>query len=54
MRKEDRIELMNSVVTKLEEAAQLLAKAEEAVFADQVEELADLIDVVAGEDATTA
>jgi hypothetical protein len=45
---------MNAVVTKLGEAAQLLAKAEEAVFADQVEELADLIDVIAGEDATTA
>ena len=51
MRKEERIELMNAVVTKLEEAAQLLVKAEEAVFADQVEELADLIDVVAGEDS---
>ena len=51
MSKEERIELMNAVVAKLEEAAQLLVKAEEAVFADQVGELADLIDVVAGEDA---
>ena len=50
---EQRIELMTAVVTKLEEAARLLAMAEEAVLADQVEELADLIDVVAtpGEDA---
>ena len=51
MSKEERIELMNAVVAKLEEAAQLLVKAEEAVFADQVGELADVIDVVAGEDA---
>lgn len=50
---EQRIELMTAVVTKLEEAARLLASAEEAVLADQVEELADLIDVVAtpGEDS---
>ena len=44
---EQRIELITAVVTKLEEAARLLATAEEAVLADQVEELADLIDVVA-------
>jgi hypothetical protein len=56
MSKEERTELMNAVVAKLEEAAQLLVKAEEAVFADQVGELADLIGVVAGEEseATTA
>jgi len=54
MSNEERIELMNAVVTKLQEAAQLLVKAEESVFADQVEELAELMDVVAGEDATTA
>jgi hypothetical protein len=34
MSKEERTELMNAVVAKLEEAAQLLVKAEEAVFAD--------------------
>ena len=54
MSKEERTDLMNAVVAKLEEAAQLLVKAEEAVFANQVEELADLIDVVAGEDAQAA
>jgi hypothetical protein len=54
MSKEERTDLMNAVVAKLEEAAQLLVKAEEAVFANQVEELADLIDVVAGEDAEAA
>jgi hypothetical protein len=56
MRREERTELMTIAVAKLEEAAQLLIKAEEAVFADQVEELADLIDVVAtpGEDAKAA
>jgi hypothetical protein len=52
MSREERIELMTSVVTKLDEAAMLLTQAEEVVFADQVDELADLIAVVAipGED----
>ena len=52
MSREERIELMTSVVTKLDEAAILLTQAEEVVFADQVDELADLIAVVAipGED----
>ena len=56
MSREERIELMTSVVTKLDEAAMLLTKAEEVVFADQVDELADLIAVVAvpGEDTATA
>jgi hypothetical protein len=56
MSREGRIELMTAAVAKLEEAAQLLIKAKEAVLADQVEELADLIDVVAtpGEEAETA
>ena len=56
MSREERIELMAAVVAKLEEAAQLLTVAEEAVLADQVEELADLVDVVArpGEDAGAA
>ena len=47
MIKEQRIELMSAAVIKLEEAAQLLAEAEEKVLADRVEELADLVDVVA-------
>ena len=47
MSREERIELMTSVVTKLDEAAKLLTQAEEVVFADQVDELADLIAVVA-------
>ena len=47
MSREERIELMTSVVTKLDEAAMLLTQAEEAIFADQVDELADLIAVVA-------
>ena len=52
MSRKERIELMTSVVTKLDEAAILLTQAEEVVFADQVDELADLIAVVAvpGED----
>jgi hypothetical protein len=52
MSREERIELMTSVVTKLDEAAMLLTQAEEAVFADQVDDLADRIAVVAipGED----
>ena len=52
MSREERIELMTSVVTKLDEAAMLLTQAQEVVFADQVDELADLITVVAipGED----
>ena len=52
MSREERIELMTSVVTNLDEAAILLTQAEEVVFADQVDELADLIAVVAipGED----
>ena len=52
MSREERIELMTSVVTKLDEAAMLLTQTEEVVFADQVDELADLIAVVAipGED----
>jgi hypothetical protein len=56
MSREERMELMTAVVAKLEEVAQLLIKAEEAVFADRVEELADLIYVVAtiGEDAKDA
>ena len=43
MSREERIELMTSVVTKLDEAAMLLTQAEEAVFADQVDDLADRI-----------
>jgi hypothetical protein len=35
MTKEQRIELMTSAVTKLEEAAQLLSKVEEQVLANQ-------------------
>jgi hypothetical protein len=56
MSREERIELMTSVVTKLDEAAMLLTQAEEAIFADQVDELADLIAVVAipGEDTEAA
>ena len=52
MSREEHIELMTSVVTKLDEAAILLTQAHEVVFADQVDELADLIAVVAipGED----
>ena len=52
MSREERVELMTSVVTKLDEAAMLLTQAEEVVLADQVDELADLIAVVAipGED----
>ena len=47
MSREERIELMTSVVAKLDEAAMLLTQAEEVIFADQVDELADLIAVVA-------
>jgi len=48
------MELMNAVVTKLQEAAQLLVKAEDRFLQIRWRELAGLIDVVAGEDATTA
>jgi hypothetical protein len=56
MSREERIELMTSVVTKLDEATKLLTQANEVVFADQVDELADLIAVVAipGEDTEAA
>jgi len=54
MSREERIELMTSVVTKLDEAAKLLTQAEEVVFADQVDELADLIAVVAIPEDTEA
>jgi len=44
MSREERIELMTSVVTKLDEAAMLLTQAEEVIFADRVDELPDLIE----------
>ena len=46
--------MMAAVVAKLEEAAQLLTIADEAVLASQVGELADLVDVVAGRAPTSA
>ncbi|MGH9551881.1 MAG: hypothetical protein ACRD3W_21020 [Terriglobales bacterium] len=56
MCREERIELMAAVVAKLEEAAQLLTIADEAVLASQVDELANLVVVVAtpGEDTEAA
>jgi hypothetical protein len=47
MHRDDRKELMSAVVAKLEEVAQMLTTAEEAVLADQAEHLADLVDVIA-------
>ena len=56
MCREERIELMTAVVAKLEEAAQLLTTTDEAVLASQVDELANLVEVVAtpGEDTEAA
>lgn len=56
MTKQERIELLAAAVTKLEEAALLLITAEEELLADRVEELADLVDVIAipGADAAAA
>jgi hypothetical protein len=56
MSREERIELMAAVVAKLDEAAELLTMADEAVLASQVDELADLVEVVAtpGEDTEAA
>jgi len=53
MTKEQRIELMSAAVGKLEEVARLLNTAGEDLLANQMEELADIVDVVAtpGEDA---
>ena len=47
MCREERIELIAAVVAKREEAAQLLTTADEAVLASQVDELANLVEVVA-------
>ena len=47
MKKEDRNTLVHIAVDRLQEAAKLLADAEEELLSDQVSELADLIDVVA-------
>lgn len=46
MTKEERIELVNAAVSKLEEVSKLLTTAGEELLADQVDELADLVDVV--------
>jgi hypothetical protein len=47
MTKEERIELVNAAVSKLEEVSKLLTTAGEELLADQVDELADLVDIVA-------
>jgi hypothetical protein len=47
MKTEQRNELLAAAVARLEEAAQLLKTAEEEVLADQANELADLVDVIA-------
>ena len=46
-KEEKHAELLSAAITKLEEAAELLTTAEEAVFADQANELADMVDVIA-------
>ena len=46
MTREERTQLMTAAVTKLEEAAQLLTTAKEELLADQVNELADIVEVV--------
>jgi hypothetical protein len=43
MTKEQRNELLNLAVNRLQEAAKLLAQAEEELLSDQVSELADLV-----------
>jgi hypothetical protein len=45
MTKEERIELVNAAVSKLEEVSKLLTTAGEELLADQVDELADLVDL---------
>jgi hypothetical protein len=47
MTKEERNALLNLAVNRLQEAAKLLAQAEEELLSDQISELADLVDVVA-------
>jgi hypothetical protein len=47
MTRKERNELLNLAVNRLEEAAKLLAQAEEELLSDQAKELAELVDVVA-------